>query len=389
MNLQEVYNLFDIEPIYAKGCKVYSVTGAEYLDFYGGHAVISIGHSHPHFVSEMKNQIDKMIFYSNSVKNHLQVKLAEDLGRLSKCEDYELFLCNSGAEAVENALKIASFKTKRTKVLAIKSSFHGRTSAAVNVTDNEKIKAPINTRFETNFIKMNDIDAMKEALGTHTYAAVIIESIQGIGGLDQASDEFLQAIESYCNKANTTFIADEIQSGFYRSGDFFAFQKSGVTPDVITIAKGMGNGFPIGGVMTKSGFIDTWPGMLGTTFGGNHLACTACNSVLHVIESEDIMTNVKSVGQYLKKGLSAIDGIVEVKGRGLMLGAKFNFPIKDFRTYLVYNHKLFTGSSKDPNLLRILPPLNVTKYDVDDFLNRLRQGMEAFNVVPHDFETQF
>jgi len=307
MNLQEVYSLFDIEIDSGKGCKVYSDIGAEYIDFYGGHAVISIGHSHPYFLSKLKTQMDKMIFYSNSVKNKLQEKLADDLGRLSGCKEYELFLCNSGAEAVENALKIASFKTGRSNVLSIKNSFHGRTSAAINVTDNEKIKAPINTTFKTEFIEMNDIDSLIEALQTNSYAALIIECIQGLGGLDQASAEFLNAIEIHCQKTNTTFIADEIQSGFCRSGDFFAFQKFDVQPDIITIAKGMGNGFPIGGVMTKTGFIDSWPGMLGTTFGGNHLACTACNSVLKVIESENILTNVRYVGQYLKESLSTID----------------------------------------------------------------------------------
>lgn len=378
MNLQKVYSLFDVEVVKAKGCKVYSDKGAEYLDFYGGHAVISIGHSHPYFVSEMKNQIDKMIFYSNSVKNQLQIKLANNLSRLSQCKDYELFLCNSGAEAVENALKLASFKTGRTKVLSIKNGYHGRTSAAINITDYDNIKAPINTGFETSFIEMNDIVALKDALNTNTYAAIIIESIQGIGGLDQATDAFLQAIEINCKKTNTPFIADEIQSGFGRSGHFFAFQRSGVQPDIITVAKGMGNGFPIGGVMTRIGFIDSWPGMLGTTFGGNHLACTACNSVLHVIESEDILDNVNIVGPYLKEALSTINGIVEVKGRGLMIGAKFDFPIKALRAKLVYDQLLFTGSSKNPNLLRILPPLNITKKDVDDFIVRLRLGVEEF-----------
>ena len=380
MNLQKVYSLFDVELVKANGCKVYADNGAEYLDFYGGHAVISIGHSHPYFVSEMKSQIDKMIFYSNSVKNQLQVSLADKLGRVSQCVNYELFLCNSGAEAVENALKLASFKTGRIQVLSIRNGFHGRTSAAVNSTDNDKIKAPINKAFETTFIEMNDIVALTEALSTNLYAAIIIESIQGVGGLDEASDDFLQAIEFNCKKTNTTFIADEIQSGFSRSGYFFAFQKSGVQPDIITLAKGMGNGFPIGGVMTKVGFIDSWAGMLGTTFGGNHLACTACNAVLHVIEEEGVLENVKSVGPYLKELLLTIDGVKEVKGRGLMLGVKFDFPIKTLRAQLVYHQHLFTGSAKDPNLLRILPPLNITKEDVNDFIARLRKGVEAFTL---------
>jgi acetylornithine/N-succinyldiaminopimelate aminotransferase len=375
MKLQEVYSLFDVEPIKAKGCKIYTADGTEYLDFYGGHAVISIGHSHPYFVSQMKRQIDKMIFYSNSVKNQLQVQLAYHLGKLSGCVDYELFLCNSGAEAVENALKLASFKTERNKVLSIKNCFHGRTSAAVNVTDNQKIKAPINTRFETTFIEMNDIEALKKSLSTHTYAAVIIECIQGVGGLDEANDDFLKEIESICIQTNTAFIVDEIQSGFCRSGDFFAFQKSGVQPDIITIAKGMGNGFPIAGVMTRSGFIDSWTGMLGTTFGGNHLACTACNAVLEVIESEDILANVNTIGQYLTDAILSIDGVVEVKGRGLMLGAKFDYPVAALRASLVYENKLFTGSAKDPNLLRILPPLNISKDDVDCFIDKLRAGI--------------
>ena len=387
MNLQKVYSLFDVELVEGKGCKVYSDKGVEYLDFYGGHAVISIGHSHPFFVSEMKSQMDKMIFYSNSVKNQQQVNLANQLGRLSDCEDYELFLCNSGAEAVENALKLASFQTGRNKVLAIKNCFHGRTSAAVNATDNEKIKAPINKSFETTFIEMNDLVGLEDALNTNAYAAIIIECIQGVGGLDEASNEFLQAIEAHCYKTYTTFIADEIQSGFCRSGHFFAFQQSGVKPDIITVAKGMGNGFPIAGVLTKADFIDSWPGMLGTTFGGNHLACTACNSVLHVIESEDVLENVNRVGQYLKEAMLKINGIMEVKGRGLMLGAKFDFPIKELRAQLVYNQNLFTGSSKDPNQLRILPPLNITMEDVDVFIERLILGLKDFNKVPVFSET--
>lgn len=379
MKLQEVYKLFDVEPVRANGCKVYTEDDTEYLDFYGGHAVISIGHSHPYFVSQMKNQIDKMIFYSNSVKNELQVQLANQLGKLSSCENYELFLCNSGAESVENALKLASFKNGRHKVLSIKNCFHGRTSAAVNVTDNQKIKAPINTRFETTFIDINDNDALKECLLTYEYTAVIIECIQGMGGLDEANDDFLKEIESFCLQTNTAFIADEIQSGFCRSGDFFAFQKSGVQPDIITIAKGMGNGFPISGVMTRTGFIESWPGMLGTTFGGNHLACTACNAVLTIIESEKIIENVNTIGQYLTLALLSIDGVKEVKGRGLMLGAQFDFPVAALRASLVYKNKLFTGSSKDPNLLRILPPLNITKDDVNNFIDKLRTGITEYN----------
>ena len=389
MELQKVYSLFDIEPKRGEGCRVYTDDSTEYLDFYGGHAVISIGHSHPYYVSEMKKQLDNMIFYSNSVKNSLQEHLAINLGRQSKCENYELFLCNSGAEAVENALKVASFQTGRHQVLSIRNAFHGRTSAAVNVTDNHKITAPINARFETTFIEMNDITAMKEALQTEKYAAIIIESIQGIGGLDMASDEFLQEVESTCRQTKTAFIADEIQSGFCRSGDFFAFQKSGVQPDIITLAKGMGNGYPIGGIMTREGYIESWPGMLGTTFGGNHLACTACNSVLHVIESEDILTNVNTQSEYLIKALQDIDGISEVKGRGLMLGAKFNFPVKELRAHLVYEHQLFTGSSKDPNLLRILPPLNITKQDVDDFILRLTRGIEQMKMNNANSNTNY
>ena len=376
MELLDVYTLFDLEPIKGKGCHVYTADGTKYLDFYGGHAVISIGHSHPVFIENLKQQMQKMIFYSNSVQNSLQERLATLLGEISDCENYDLFLCNSGAEAVENALKVASFANGRTKILAIKNGFHGRTSAAVNSTWNDKIKANINRGFETVFIEMNDHDSLQEHLKSETFAAVIIEPIQGVGGLDKADLHFLQNIEKCCQKTNTIFIADEVQSGFGRTGKFFAFQHANVQPQVITMAKGMGNGFPVGGILIKRNTLKINKGMLGTTFGGNHLACTAALSVLDVIKSEKLLENATNSGTMMREGLSIFQEVKQVKGQGLMVGAEFDFPIKRLREILLYEQQLFTGNASNPNVLRLLPPLNITEANVTDFFGKLTRGLE-------------
>jgi acetylornithine aminotransferase len=376
MELLDVYTLFDLEPIKGKGCHVYTADGTKYLDFYGGHAVISIGHSQPVFIENLKQQMQKMIFYSNSVQNSLQERLATLLGEISDCENYDLFLCNSGAEAVENALKVASFANGRTKILAIKNGFHGRTSAAVNSTWNDKIKANINRGFETVFIDMNDHDSLQEHLKSETFAAVIIEPIQGVGGLDKADLHFLQNIEKCCQKTNTIFIADEVQSGFGRTGKFFAFQHANVQPQVITMAKGMGNGFPVGGILIKRNTLKINKGMLGTTFGGNHLACTAALSVLDVIKSEKLLENATNLGTMMREGLSIFQEVKQVKGQGLMVGAEFDFPIKRLREILLYEQQLFTGNASNPNVLRLLPPLNITEANVTDFFGKLTRGLE-------------
>jgi len=378
MNLLDVYTLFDLEPIKGSGCHVYTADGQKYLDFYGGHAVISIGHSHPVFVENLMQQTQKMIFYSNSVQNSLQERLATSLGEISGCEDYDLFLCNSGAEAVENALKVASFANGRTKILAIKNGFHGRTSAAVNSTWNDKIKANINRGFETVFIEMNDHKSLQEHLSSKTFTAVIIEPVQGVGGLDKADLHFLQNIEKCCAETDTIFISDEVQSGFGRTGKFFAFQHANVSPQIITIAKGMGNGFPVGGILIKRNTLDVTKGMLGTTFGGNHLACTAVLSVLEVIKSEKLLKNATALGAMIREGLSIFKEVKQVKGQGLMVGAEFNFPIKRLREILLYEQQLFTGSASNPNVLRLLPPLNITEANVTDFFGKLTRGLEQF-----------
>jgi len=388
MDLLNVYTLFDLEPVKGDGCHVFTSDGTKYLDFYGGHAVISIGHSHPVFVENLTQQAQKMIFYSNSVQNSLQKKLAHALGQLSACNEYELFLCNSGAEAVENALKIASFANGRTKILAIKNGFHGRTSAAVNSTWNDKIKANINRGFETVFIEMNDHDALKEHLKSKTFAAVIIEPIQGVGGLDKADLHFLQNIEKSCAETDTIFISDEVQSGFGRTGKFFAFQHAEVSPQVITMAKGMGNGFPVGGILIKRNTLTITKGMLGTTFGGNHLACSAVLSVLDVMKSEKLLENVTHLGKMMQEGLSSFPEIKQVKGQGLMVGAEFDFPIKRLREILLYKQKLFTGNASNPNVLRLLPPLNITEADVTDFFGKLTRGLEQLKQEKYEQERE-
>ncbi len=374
MQLFDVYPLFDLAPVRGEGCYVYDDAGQSYLDLYGGHAVISIGHSHPHFVKMVGEQLAKLPFYSNSVQNPLQGKLAEKLGRLSNCENYNLFLCNSGAEANENALKLASFRNGRTKILAFQKAFHGRTSAAANATDNPKIKAPINTRYEVEFHPWNDLESVRASLKKGDVCALIIEGIQGIGGIHTPDLAFLEAVQQHCRETETIFILDEIQSGYARSGRFFAWQYANIEPDLITVAKGMGNGFPIGGVLIHPKFKARY-GLLGTTFGGNHLACAAGIAVLDVVESENLAENAERVGDYLMKELAGLSAVKSVRGKGLMIGASFDFPVKALRKRLLFEEKVFTGSSSDPNTLRLLPPLNIGKTEAKLFLEKLQRSL--------------
>ncbi len=375
MSLFEVYPLFDITPIKAEDVAVFDEKGTKYLDLYGGHAVISIGHSHPKYVKSISNQVSKIGFYSNSIQNPLQEKLAAQLMKLSGCKDYQLFLCNSGAEANENALKLASFHTGKKKILAIRNSFHGRTSAAVVATDNKKIIAPMNAQQEVDFIDFGDLFSANAILKENKTCAVIVEIIQGVGGLDEGTTEFYQGLERLCKKHNTVFIADEVQSGFGRTGDFFAFQKHNITPDIISMAKGMGNGFPIGGILIHPTIKASY-GLLGTTFGGNHLACKAALTVLEVIKEEQLMKNALEVSTYFLQKSLEIPNLKTVKGRGLMLGLEFDFPIAELRKNLIFQHKIFTGSAKNPNLLRILPPLTIQKKHVDVFFEALIKELE-------------
>ena len=375
MGLFNVYPLFDITPIRAQDVYIYDKNDVEYLDLYGGHAVISIGHSHPEYVARITEQLNKIAFYSNSIQNPLQEELADKLARLSGCTDYDLFLCNSGAEANENALKVASFATGKHKVIAFKNSFHGRTSAAVAATDNLKIVAPINAQQEVIFCELGDTKAVEKALEAGDVCAIIVETIQGVGGLDEADTSFFQEIYSLSRKHNCLIIADEVQSGFGRTGDFFAFQKHGWTPDLIPIAKGMGNGFPVGGVLIHHDIKASY-GMLGTTFGGNHLACVAVIAVLDIIERENLMQAATELSAYFLDQIKDITEIKKVKGRGLMLGLEFDFPIADMRKDLILNHHIFTGNSKNPNLIRILPSLTVQKHHLDSFVTALKIALK-------------
>ncbi len=370
MNLFDVYPLYEVSPVSAKGISVTDDKGQEYLDFYGGHAVISIGHSHPHYVKRLKDQLDKIGFYSNAVQNPLQKELATKLGKLSRCEDYNLFLCNSGAEANENALKMASFHTGKTRVIAFKNGFHGRTSAAVAATDNEKINAPLNKQQKVSILPLNDLDSFVTEISKGDVCAVIIEAIQGVGGLDEPSTIFYQELEKLCRQNNVILIADEVQSGFGRSGKFFGFQHHNIKPNIISVAKGMGNGFPVGGILIHEDIKASY-GLLGTTFGGNHLACVATLAVLEVLEKENLIENSKVLGEYFRHKAAAVPQVKRVKGRGLMLGLEFDFEIAELRKKLIYKQHLFTGGAKDKSVLRILPALNITKDDLDIFFEKL------------------
>ena len=375
MKLYDVYPLFDIAIEKGKGCKVWDSEGQEYLDLYGGHAVISIGHCHPHYVEMMTRQLNTLGFYSNSVQNPLQQQLAERLGKASGYEDYRLFLVNSGAEANENAMKLASFYNGRTRILSAEKAFHGRTSLAVEVTNNPKIIAPINANGHVTYLPLNDLDAWKAEIEKDDVCACIIECIQGVGGIRMVEADFLQGLRQLCDEHNTVLICDEIQCGYGRSGKFFAHQHLGVRPDLITVAKGIGNGFPMSGLIIAPKFEAVY-GQLGTTFGGNHLACTAALAVLDVIESEHLVENAASVGEYLIGRLKAenLPHVVDVRGRGLMVGIELDVPYKEIRTRLVKELHCFTGCS-GTNVIRLLPPLCITRADVDDFINRFKQAL--------------
>lgn len=372
MNLFSVYPLFDIAPVSGQGSWIWDEKGQKYLDLYGGHAVISIGHSHPHYVERVQSQVSRLGFYSNSVQNPLQEALAEKLGKLSGYEDYSLFLINSGAEAVENALKLASFHTGRNRVIVFEKAFHGRTSAAVAITHNPKIQALINPSSHVAYIPFNDIAALEEELALGDVCAVVAESIQGVGGIHVVSDEFWHAARSLCDKHGSLLIADEIQAGYGRSGRFFGHQYSGVRPDLITVAKGMGNGFPVGGVLISPQF-KPWYGMLGTTFGGNHLACAAALAVLEVIEAENLIEHAEAMGNYLKGNLQKHPLVKEVRGKGLMIGLELKVPAADIRKELLFTHHIFTGSSSMKNVLRLLPPLNLKREEADLFLEKFEE----------------
>ena len=378
MKLFDVYPLFDVNIVKGKGCKVWDEKGQEYLDLYGGHAVISIGHAHPHYIEKVTEQLNKIGFYSNSVINKLQVELAERLGKISGYDDYQLFLINSGAEANENALKLASFTNGRTRVLSCEKAFHGRTSLAVEVTNNPKIIAPINDNSHVTYLPMNDLTAWETELAKGDVCAVILECIQGVGGIKLATKEFAQGLAAACKKYGTILICDEIQCGYGRSGKFFAHQWLDIRPDIITVAKGIANGFPMGAVLISPEFKPVY-GQLGTTFGGNHLACAAALAVLDVFEEENLVENANIVGSYLIEQLKELQKteqhIVEVRGRGLMIGIDLDIPHKDVRQPLIYQEHCFTGCA-GTNILRLLPPLCLTKQDADDFIMRMKRVLE-------------
>ncbi|MDD2476011.1 MAG: aspartate aminotransferase family protein [Dysgonamonadaceae bacterium] len=367
----DVYSLWDIEPVRGKGCAVWDTNGTKYLDLYGGHAVISIGHSHPHYTSMIKKQVENLGFYSNSVQNSLQEEFCEKLAEMSGYQDYSVFLVNSGAEANENALKLASFQTGKKRVLAFKEGFHGRTSGAIAVTDNPTIQAPINLGHEVTFVPLNDIAAVEEALKTDDFAAVILEPIQGIAGIFPADIEFMEQLQVLCNKLGVILIADEIQSGYGRSGKFFAHQYSNIKPDIISIAKGMGNGFPIGGILI-SPKINAKKGILGTTFGGTHLACAAAIAVLDVLKEEGLVENAAKMGAYLQEQLKGCKGIKAIRGKGLMIGVELEPEYADLRNKLLFEDHIFTGASKN-NVLRLLPPLSISKDEIDTFIQAFKR----------------
>ena len=370
MNLFDVYPLYNVTPTKANGMYIYDEKNEKFLDLYGGHAVISIGHGNSYYIKKLTEQMKKISFYSNAIKNPLQKELAKKLTQYSKCEDYNLFMCSSGAEAIENALKLASFYNKKSRVIAFKNSFHGRTSAAVAVTDNPKIISPLNAQQKVSFIKFNNIDELEFELKKGDVSSIIFESIQGVGGLDQPEEKFIKEMCLLSKKYNVCVIADEVQSGFGRSGDFFAFQKFNIKPDIITIAKGMGNGFPVGGILVNHK-IKAEYGMLGTTYGGNHLACVATLAVLNELKENKLQENALKIGEYFKSKLEKIKEIIKIKGRGLMLGIEFDFNVSELRKNLIYKQKIFTGGSSNKNLIRILPPLIINKNQVDVFLKSL------------------
>jgi acetylornithine aminotransferase len=375
MKTFDVYPLYPIHITYGKGSYVYDENDQPFLDFYGGHAVISVGHGHPHYIQRLKDQLDQIGFYSNSVQNKMQDHLAEKLGQVSNYEDYQLFLINSGAEANENALKLASFHTGKSKIIAFKKGFHGRTAAAVNITDNPAIIAPINKGFPCTLLDFCDTEALRSELKKGDVAAIIIEGIQGIAGIYQPSSEFLLEIQDLAKKYECVFILDEIQSGYGRTGRFFAHQAiPDLRPDLITVAKGMANGFPMGGVLISNYFTPKY-GLLGTTFGGNHLGCAAALAVLEIIVEENLIENAKNIGNYLLAKLGHLEGVVEVRGSGLMIGIELPFNTKELRSKLLFEHHLFVGSSSDPNTIRLLPPLNINQTEADLCIERFKMAI--------------
>ena len=380
MNLFNVYPLFNINPVKAEGSFLWDEDGKQYLDFYGGHAVISIGHNHSYYVAQLKNQLELISFYSNSVENKIQTKLAEKLGELSGYTDFSLFLCNSGAEANENAIKLASFHNGKKKIVYFTESFHGRTSAAVAVTDNAKIVAPVNE--SENFIKseFNNTEALVKVFEDHKdeISAIIVEGIQGVGGINILEKDFILKAKQLCEENNAVLILDEVQSGYGRSGHFFAHQEFGIEPDLITVAKGMGNGFPIGGVLISPKFEASY-GLLGTTFGGNHLACVAALSVLEIIEDENLIENAEKIGAYIEEKVKNFPHIKAIKRRGLMMGIELDQPCADVRKELLFTHSIFTGNANDKNVLRILPALNISKEESDIFIDAFGKVLNSLN----------
>ncbi|MBQ1276607.1 MAG: aminotransferase class III-fold pyridoxal phosphate-dependent enzyme [Flavobacteriales bacterium] len=370
MKLFDVYPLYDVEIVKGCGSRVWDADGNEYLDLYGGHAVISIGHAHPRYVSAISEQVARLGFYSNSVINSVQSRYAEKVGEISGLTDYTFFMCNSGAEANENAVKLASFITGKDRVISFSRSFHGRTSLAVAITDNPKIVAPVNDTHHRTIVALNDIEAVRKELAVGDVCAVIIEGIQGVGGMGLASDEFMKALAVECKKAGVKLILDEVQSGCGRTGRYFAFQHYDIMPDIISVAKGIGNGFPMAGILIAPD-IEARHGMLGTTFGGNHLACAAGSAVIDVIMEEHLMENAARVGAYAAEKLSGLPHVVAVKGRGLMLGVEFDEPIAAIRRALVFDKHIFTGAASNPCMIRILPPLCISEKDIDTLYDAL------------------
>ena len=371
MEIFDVYPLLDLEPVKGQGNYIFCDNGKKYLDFYGGHAVISIGHSHPHYVNSITQQLNNIGFYSNSVQNPKQKEVAQKLGDLSGYDDYQLFFCNSGAEAIENALKMASFHNGKSKVISFKKAFHGRTTSALNITDKDAYTAPINQTSEVAFLEMNNLAALKKEINNDDVCAVVLEPIQGIGGIRVFDSDILNEVSKLCKKNDVVFICDEIQAGFGRTGQFFAHQHADIQPDIITIAKGMGNGFPVAGTILSPDFEAEY-GRLGSTFGGNHLACAAANAVLDVIEDEQLTKNAANVGTTFMKNLSELPQIKEVRGRGLMIGIEFPFPIKKLRHALIDEEQVITGISSNPNVLRLLPPLTITQKETDQFVEAIK-----------------
>jgi len=374
MNLFDVYPLYNITPVKAVDCTITDNKGVEYLDLYSGHGVISIGHTHPYYVSKLKEQLDAIGFYSNAIQNPLQVELAEKLGELSGYDDYSLFLCSSGAEANENALKLASFHTNKSRVISFHNAFHGRTSAAVATTDNPKIVAPMNAQQVVTFLPLNQIELVEAELQKGDVCCVIIEGIQGVGGLDEGTTEFFQALEKVCAQYEVILILDEVQSGYGRTGKFFAHQHHNIKADIICLAKGMGNGFPIGGIMIAPKIKASY-GLLGTTFGGSHLACAAGIAVLDVIKEQKLMENANEVYAYFLEAIQQIPQVKKVKGKGLMLGVEFDFEINELRKKMILDKHIFTGNANNKNLLRILPPLTINKKDINTFIIALIESL--------------